>query len=31
MCLSAARESIAPNGAKNFKGTQDYKYFNPPE
>jgi len=30
MGLSAARGPIA-NGAKNFRGAQDYKYVTPPE
>jgi len=31
MCAVAARGPVAPDGAKNFKGAQDYKYDNPPE
>jgi len=27
----AARGRVAPNGVKNFKGAQDYKYVTPPE
>jgi len=31
MWLLAARRPVAPNGAENSKGTQDYKYVTPPE